>query len=252
MNVMKNTRPLLCTLALTIMMVSGPATAAESVLPRAVVELYTSQGCNSCPPADKVLYNLAQQHDDLLLLSYHVDYWNYLGWTDPFSDARYSQRQREYADRMRERYVYTPQVIINGDHVVRATAQQQIRATSSDLAPLRDVADIKLATSDTGQAARGTVSLRGVGKQAAGNGGQIWLIGFDREHARDVLSGENAGKRLVHANVVREMISLGQWDATTRQIPFAMSEPYDGGIAILVQNGRGGPISGAAMIRFDD
>jgi hypothetical protein len=252
-NVMKNPRPLLSALALLLMTVSSPARAAESVLPRAVVELYTSQGCNSCPPADQVLHDMADQHDDLLLLSYHVDYWNYLGWEDPFSDARYSERQRDYANRMRERYVYTPQVIINGDHVVRATARQQIETTSITVAPLRDLADIHLGTIDHTLPAKGTVSLHGVGKPNPGQISQVWLIGFDREHQRDVLSGENAGKRLVNANVVRDMISLGQWDGTSQQkIPFAMKAAYDGGIAVLIQNGRGGPIIGASMVRFDD
>jgi len=196
---------------------------------------------------------MANQHDDLLLLSYHVDYWNYLGWEDPFSDARYSARQRDYANRMRERYVYTPQVIINGDHVVRATAKQQIETTSTTVAPLRDLAEIYVSTTNLTQPAKGTVSLHGTGKPSAAQISQIWLIGFDREHQRDVLSGENAGKRLVNANVVREMVSLGQWDGTGQQkIPFAMTGPYDGGLAVLIQSGRGGPISGAAMVRFGD
>jgi hypothetical protein len=252
-NVMKKPRPHLSALALLFMTVSAPAFAAESFVPRAVVELYTSQGCNSCPPADQVLHDMADQHDDLLLLSYHVDYWNYLGWEDPFSDARYSERQRDYANRMRERYVYTPQVIINGDHVVRATARQQIEAATTTSPDLRDLADIHLSTIDRAQPAEGTISLHGVGKPGAGQVSQIWLVGFDREHQRDVLSGENAGKRLVNANVVREMVSLGQWDGTGQQkIPFAMTAAYDGGLAVLVQNGRGGPISGAAMVRFGD
>ncbi|MBC07073.1 MAG: DUF1223 domain-containing protein [Thalassospira sp.] len=252
-SVMKNPRPLLSALALLLMTVSAPAGASESVLPRAVVELYTSQGCNSCPPADQVLHDMADQHDDLLLLSYHVDYWNYLGWEDPFSDARFSERQRDYANRMRERYVYTPQVIINGDHVVRATARQQIETTSTTVAPLDDIANIHLSTTDAAQPAKGTISLRGVGRSSPGRIAQVWLIGFDREHQRDVLSGENAGKRLVNANVVREMVSLGQWDGSSQQkIPFAMADAYDGGIAVLIQNGRGGPISGAAMVRFTD
>lgn len=250
-NVMKNAAPLLGALALLLIPLPAPVTAAESVVPRAVVELYTSQGCNSCPPADKILHDMADQHDDLLLLSYHVDYWNYLGWEDPFSDARYSARQRDYANRMRERYVYTPQVIINGDHVVRATARQQIETTSITSPPLHGFADIDLNPIDHTQPARGTVSLHGVGKPGAAQMSEIWLIGFDREHQRDVPSGENAGKRLVNANVVREMVSLGQWDGTSQQkIPFAMKARYDGGIAVLIQNGRGGPIIGASMIRF--
>lgn len=247
---MKSTAPLFGILAFAMMAVSGPTSATEGTVPHAVVELYTSQGCNSCPPADRVLYELNQEHSDLLLLSYHVDYWNYLGWTDPFSDAVYSARQREYANHMRERYVYTPQVIINGENVVRATAKQRIEATSQSLAPLPDVVDINLSDIDSTAPARGSVTLSGAAKTLAARPALVWMIGFDNEHQRDVLSGENAGKRLVHANVVREMIDLGRWDGTRREMPFAMTTPTDGGIAVLVQDGRGGPIIAASMIRF--
>ncbi|WP_033067802.1 DUF1223 domain-containing protein [Thalassospira australica] len=247
---MKTTASLFGVIALATIAVSGPLNAGQSIVPHAVVELYTSQGCNSCPPADRVLHELNQEHNDLLLLSYHVDYWNYLGWTDPFSDAFYSARQREYANHMRERYVYTPQVIINGDHVVRATAKQRIEATSRSLAPLPDVVDIDLSNSDTTKPAQGTVTLVRSEKSSAASTSLVWMVGFDNEHQRDVLSGENAGKRLVHANVVREMIGLGHWDGARREIPFAMTTPTDGGIAVLVQDGRGGPIVAASLIRF--
>lgn len=248
---MKHSRPILSALILAVIAISGRSYAAESIVPRAVVELYTSQGCNSCPPADRVLHQLNQEHSDLLVLSYHVDYWNYLGWTDPFSDARYSERQRDYANRMRERYVYTPQVIINGDDVVKATAKRQIESTSSATKPLRDLADIQMNNVPApNQPATGTISLHNTNVSSRNQDAQIWLIGFDREHQRDVLSGENAGKRLVHANVVREMVNLGRWDGRTKQIPFAMTIANDGGVAVLVQNGRGGPIIGASMIRF--
>ncbi|MEQ8286452.1 DUF1223 domain-containing protein [Thalassospira sp.] len=247
---MKHTRPILSALILAALTFAGPSQAAEGTVPRAVVELYTSQGCNSCPPADRVLYELNQEDHDLLVLSYHVDYWNYLGWTDPFSDARYSDRQRDYANRMRERYVYTPQIIINGDNVVRATAKSQIASTSASVDPLLALADIQVNVIDTTQPATGTVSLHNGNVASRHQNTQIWLVGFDREHQRDVLSGENAGKRLVHANVVREMVSLGAWDGTTKQIPFAMTAACDGGVAILVQDGRGGPIIAASMIRF--
>jgi len=247
---MKHSRPILSALILAVIAISGRSYAAESIVPRAVVELYTSQGCNSCPPADRVLHELNQEHNDLLVLSYHVDYWNYLGWTDPFSDARYSERQRDYANRMRERYVYTPQVIINGDDVVKATAKRQIESTSSSAKPLRDLADIQINVSNPTQPTTGTISLHNANVSSRNQDAQIWLIGFDREHQRDVLSGENAGKRLVHANVVREMVNLGRWDGQTKHIPFAMTVANDGGVAVLVQNGRGGPIIGASMIRF--
>lgn len=234
------------------MLVSSLATAAQSTTPRAVVELYTSQGCNSCPPADRVLYELNQEDSDLLVLSYHVDYWNYLGWVDPFSDARYSDRQRDYASRMRERYVYTPQVIINGDAVVRATAKQNIESTSKSVTPLRNISEITITSGNATLPASGTVTLQdvGTGNTTSQVARRLWLIGFDREHQRDVLSGENAGKRLVHANVVREMTDLGTWDGKARDIPFAMSSACDGGIILMVQDGRGGPISAASVVRF--
>lgn len=247
---MKNARPLIYAAALMMMATTHTAKAAESTMPRAVVELYTSQGCNSCPPADRVLYELNQEHSDVLFLSYHVDYWNYLGWTDPFSDETYSVRQRDYANRMRERYVYTPQVIINGDEVVRATAKSRIESTSSTIAPLDDVADITLQSNNPDQPATGTITLSANGKPSPNRVSQIWLIGFDREHQRDVLSGENAGKRLVHANVVREMVNLGNWDGSNAQLSFAMNDAWNGGVAVLVQDGRGGPITAASMIRF--
>lgn len=257
---MKHVRPLLFAVAIATLGTSGASSAADSVTPRAVVELYTSQGCNACPPADQVLFELNQEHSDLLLLSFHVEYWNYLGWTDPFSDASFSARQRDYANRMRERYVYTPQVVINGNLVVRATAKQRIESASRDIAPLRDLATIRLNADPPDQPASGTISFHETPESGSpasespvidpGTGFQLWLVGFDRKHQRDVLSGENAGKTLTHANVVREMVSLGVWDGRNKEIPFALTMPCDGGVAVLVQHGNGGPVVGASMVRF--
>ena len=80
---------------------------------KVVVELFTSQGCSSCPPADAYLGELAQR-DDVLALSFHVDYWNYIGWRDPFSKRQWSARQRAYGDTLKRRYVYTPQIVVDG------------------------------------------------------------------------------------------------------------------------------------------
>lgn len=226
------------------------AHAAGSASPRAVIELYTSEGCNSCPPADRVLYELNQEHGDLLVLSFHVDYWNYLGWEDPFSSAANTERQRDYAGRLRERYVYTPQVVINGDRVVRATDKSRIVTTSNETTPLREWAQLALQPDNRTLPARGQLMLGMVDIPPAGQSYQLWLIGFDRKQERDVRSGENAGRRLIHANVVREMIDLGRWDGTQREINFALSEPCDGGVAVLVQEGRGGPVRSASVIRF--
>lgn len=234
------------------MLVSGIANGGQSTTPRAVIELYTSQGCNACPPADRVLYELNQEDSDLLALSYHVDYWNYLGWVDPFSDTRYTDRQRDYANRMRERYVYTPQVIINGDTVVQASAKHRIESTSKSVTPLRNITEITITSGNATSPVSGTITLHDTGTDipTSRTPSRLWLIGFDREHQRNILSGENAGKRLVHANVVREMTDLGPWNGTAGQIPFTMTTACDGGIILMVQNGRGGPIIAASVIRF--
>lgn len=247
---MKQLRPLIIMLATAFFGGFSTAYAAESTSPRAVIELYTSEGCNSCPPADRVLYELNQERSDLLALSFHVDYWNYLGWKDPFSSAANTERQRDYAGRMRERYVYTPQVVINGDHVVRATAKSRIVTTSDETTPLRQWAELALQSDKSATPANGKLKLGMVDTPPAGQSYQLWLIGFDREHERDVRSGENAGRRLVHANVVREMIDLGQWDGQQRELDFALSQPCDGGVVVLVQEGRGGPVRSASVIRF--
>lgn len=247
---MKQLRPLIIMLATAYLGGFSTAYAAESTSPRAVIELYTSEGCNSCPPADRVLYELNQERSDLLALSFHVDYWNYLGWEDPFSSAANTERQRDYAGRMRERYVYTPQVVINGDHVVRATAKNRIVTTSDETTPLREWAELALQSDDRAAPASGKLKLGMVNTPPAGQSYQLWLIGFDREQERDVRSGENAGRRLVHANVVREMIDLGQWDGQQRELDFTLSQPCDGGVAVLVQEGRGGPVRSASVIRF--
>lgn len=247
---MKRICSLIFALTLTIFGFSNHVMATEGISPRAVVELYTSQGCSSCPPADSVLYALNQDRRDLLLLSYHVDYWNYLGWTDPFSDSMFTDRQRDYAQRMRERYVYTPQVIINGEHVVRATEKQRIEDSSDATTPLHDIVSLMLSPHDPQRPASGTVKLQPLSTPDSTSAFKLWLVGFDREHARDVRSGENAGRRLVHANVVREMIDLGNWNGSADERGFAMTSACDGGVALLVQQGRGGPIIAAAMVRF--
>ncbi|MCC9620694.1 DUF1223 domain-containing protein [Thalassospira sp. MA62] len=247
---MMNARPMFLALVLTLGGLAAPAQATESEIPRAVVELYTSQGCNTCPPADRVLYDLANEHQDLLLLSYHVDYWNYLGWTDPFSDPMFSERQRAYAQEMGARYVYTPQAIINGVYVIDATDKAQIRKTSLSIPVFSKMVELSTRPEATTAPASGTITLRGDHKTRRGGPKQIWLIGYDRKHERDVLSGENAGKHLIHANVVREMANLGTWDGQTKSIAFSLHTPVDGGIAVLVQFGMGGLIIGAGTLRF--
>lgn len=226
-----------------------PAHAATSQTPTAVVELYTSQGCSSCPPADQTLQDISHQKNDLLLLSFHVDYWNYLGWKDPFSDARYTERQRHYAAFLRAPYVYTPQIIVNGKDVVRATAKTRIIQTAEDEPAMPDWMSIE--TDHTkGQMPGGMLRFHATDASKPSHPLRIWLIGFDKFHENKVASGENAGRRLAHINVVRELDDLGTWNGETRMIPIRLGMKCDGGIAVLLQEPNGGPIRSATMIRF--
>ncbi|MFH1807058.1 MAG: DUF1223 domain-containing protein [Pseudomonadota bacterium] len=222
---------------------------ADSMTPRAVVELYTSQGCNSCPPADQALADIARSRDDLLVLSFHVDYWNYLGWEDPFSDPANTKRQKDYASGLQARYVFTPQVIINGTDVVRAPDSSHIATAVDHHAALPVLARLDLVPLLNNETLpSGTLTL--AASDDISSGMHLWLVGFDRQRSSNIATGENAGRTLKHVNVVRELIDLGPWQGDSRTIPVQLAQKCDGGVAVLVQNGLGGPIHSAVMARF--
>jgi hypothetical protein len=210
-----------------------------------VVELFTSQGCSSCPPADAYLGELARR-PDVLALSYHVDYWNYIGWTDPFASKAATQRQRDYAKHLNLRYVYTPQMVVDGTAEgvgsERATIGLLISAAARDPSPHQPVSITR----------RGDGKLRvHVDAGRAPEPATIWLIGFDGERSTQVLHGENEGQTLRDYQVVRSCQTIGVWRGDTVDLSLPESEaPGDGGVAVLLQLGGGtGRIIGAAVLR---
>jgi hypothetical protein len=217
---------------------------SEGAAPLIVVELFTSQGCSSCPPADAYLGELAQR-PDVLALSYHVDYWNYIGWTDPFARKWATQRQKDYAKRLNLRYVYTPQMVINGTTEgvgsERATIGSLIKAAAEDRSPRQGVSITR--------APDGKLAIH-VDRGASAEPATIWLIGFDREHVTRVLHGENEGQTLRDYQVVRSYQSIGTWhgDALDLTVP-ATAASGDGGVAVLLQQGGDGRIIGAARLK---
>ncbi|WP_417842482.1 DUF1223 domain-containing protein [Thalassospira sp.] len=240
--------------ALLALAVPGSAHAAAgqatSTTPQAVVELFTSEGCSSCPPADAVLRDISSETDDLLLLSFHVDYWNYLGWKDRFSAPVYTDRQRKYAAFQHESYVYTPQIMINGAGAVRATHKDAIlKAALKKPSPLASWVTIKT-DKTAGQKPGGIVQLAATTGVPPDKPLKIWLVGFDRHASTDVEAGENAGRNLKHVNIVRELDDLGTWDGKPREIPVRLEYECNGGIAVLLQEENGGPIRSAGMARF--
>ena len=170
-----------------------------------VVELYTSQGCNSCPPADRLLGKLAER-DDLITLTFNVDYWDYLGWKDTLASPANTERQRHYAAAMRSRTVYTPQMVIGGrQHAVGSDAAAVAAAIKAEQLRSTGAAILRLTHAD----GRVIVSLAAAPK--AGTNATVWLVRYDRRRDVPIERGENAGSKLVYHNVVRDMRALGHW-----------------------------------------
>ncbi|HEY4175031.1 MAG TPA: DUF1223 domain-containing protein [Rhodopila sp.] len=214
-----------------------PTLAAAQPPERPVVgELFTSEGCSSCPPADAKLAELVRTRPDLLLLSFHVTYWNYLGWRDPYSFDAATQRQRRYVALGVSPEVYTPALIVDGrydavgsdsaavDHTLRQAALSQETAAPIDVQ--RGPAGL-------------TISV------GAGSGtGTLLLIGYDRLHQTPVARGENGGRTLEEANIVRSMSILGAWSGKPVHLQAALPAGQD--VAVLLQRDDG-HIVGAAV-----
>jgi hypothetical protein len=219
------------------------AVADEATRP-VVVELFTSQGCSSCPPADAYLRELSRR-SDVIALAYHVDYWNYIGWVDPFATKEMTQRQRDYARTLGQRYVYTPEMVIAGARHEDGTKREAIEKL---------IADAR--TAPPGPAI--TLSREGDGKMrvhiaahdiARGEAIPIWLVNFDREHWTKIGQGENQGRTLGDFQIVRSFRQIGSWRGETLDVDLASEATKDGGCAVLLQRGGTGPILAASMLR---
>lgn len=192
-----------------------------------VVELFTSQGCSSCPPADAYLNELTR-NKDVLTLAFHVTYWNDLGWADPFSLEASTQRQRRYAARLGEG-PYTPQIVVDGVSGMVGSNRRQV-AAAIEKAKKQAItsAPISLARED------GRLSIA-VG---AGQGmGELFLVGYDREHTTHVGRGENGGRSLTESSAVRSLRSIGKWNGSALAIHEAVPEGENA--AVLLQSGDG-------------
>lgn len=214
-----------------------------------VVELFTSQGCSSCPPADAYLQTLAKR-PDILALGFHVDYWDYAGWTDPFSKPEFTQRQRVYAASFRDSYVYTPLMVVNGNTQGVGSDQEKIGQLIAAEKSGSTFIPITLSGGPSGL----KVDIAAADKGMASTTADIWLVRFEGEQRTSVLRGENRGRNAVDANIVRELVRIAEWTGAPLHFEVVMPKraaagPW--GCAILVQAPRGGPILGAAQIKWD-
>ena len=228
---------------------AAPAAKAESAAPT-VVELFTSQGCYSCPPAEAFLRDLADEKT-VLALEFHVDYWDELvygaagKWKDVYSKHEFTVRQAGYNQRIKGRgNVYTPQMVIGGQ--LEAVGSQRL-AVLSAIRSVEAARVSRIAVAVTGAGSGVTrVSLSGGGKPGAGQA-TVWLVRFLHEGATEVRSGENKGKSLHNRNVVTEFRRIGDWQGRDVAIDVPDFRLKDGeGCAVLVQDDRWGPILGAA------
>lgn len=232
-----------------------PATAEDTNPARnasrkidAVLELFTSQGCSSCPPADALMRNMAERRD-LLVLSMPVDYWDYIGWKDTLASPKNTDRQRAYARSLGSGSVYTPQVVVNGAaHAVgsnKAEIEGAIERTSTDFAMRRIPAHLWLQNG----------SLVIEAGEAPANAGitdaTIWLVVLTRSAEVAVKRGENTGRTLTYTNVVRSMTPVGRWTGKPLVLQLtlaAVMQPESEDSVVLIQENSNGPIVGAAWL----
>jgi hypothetical protein len=212
-------------------------TAAQADAPSRplVVELFTAQGCSSCPPADAYLGQLSQR-PDVLALAFHVDYWDSSGWRDRFELRQGVERQNVYARTFHRASVFTPQFVIDG--------RKDALDTSSIVQALqepRDAVPVTLAVRD------GEVVID-VGEKAGAHPSEVVLVAYLRHAVSNVGRGENAGKTLEEFNIVRSIRTLGEWKGATENYKASVSSlPSDAtDVAVLVQSRGEGPIVGAA------
>ena len=238
-------RPLFGTaLGLVALAALAHPAGAESLRarPKAVVELFTSQGCAQCPPADALLTGLAEE-GDVVALAYHVDYWDYVGWEDTFGNQDFSDRQRAYAKSWGSSRIYTPQMVVNGAKAVVGSRRNEVHG-ALDGATLPLLVDI---------VRDGDMLKVDVPPNTSLGDAVVWLVTYIDRADVTIDKGENAGKSMVYTQVVTGRQALGMWEgATGANLKLPLPEMLDGGstgIAVIVQqesNGLPGPILGAA------
>ncbi len=218
--------------------------------PVAVVELFTSQGCSSCPTADALLSKMANR-DNVIALSMPVDYWDYLGWKDTLANPKFSERQRAYAHARGDGQIYTPQAVVNGlvhvngadEGMIGNTIEKTGKAVAAGYVPIRlsETKEQRLVV-ETGPAQAGVAA-----KEAT-----LWLAVIATNVTVPIARGENQGKTITYSNVVRELMPIGMWNGKQMTVQLerhSFMRPGTDRCAVFLQQGKAGPIVGAALLR---
>ena len=215
--------------------------------PRAVVELFTSQGCSSCPPADKILGELSRD-PSVIALSMPINYWDYLGWKDTLADSRFSARQKAYSHMRGDREVYTPQVIVNGSAQAIGSDRDSIEGAINDTKKHDDVMSVPVSMTLSGKQLNVSV--------AASHGptahGEIWICSVSKAVPISIGRGENRGQEITYYNVVRNLLKVGDWNGNSGSWTVPIENLARDGVdaaVVYVQDGnreKPGPMLGAA------
>lgn len=212
-----------------------PATSRASADHPVVIELFQSQGCSSCPPANAALNAVADRQDSIAL-NFSVTYWDRLGWKDIFADKTYTQRQYDYAGALRNENVYTPQMVINGTRAITGNKPGELN---------RAIAASKPVSGGPSIAGKAGEVMIGSGTGSA----NIWLVRYDpRIQNVAIRAGENNGLTLPHKNIVRQLDRIGQWKG--KAASFALTEAKNAGwkTVVLVQREGAGAIISARKL----
>ena len=227
-------RQILTSLALLVTLAS-PVAAQTS---KPVVELYTSQGCSSCPPADRLLAQLADR-DDIIALALHVDYWDYIGWVDDLAQPAFSARQRTYAQARNASHVYTPQMIVGGRSAIVGSkpgalddALARLPAAPVALTAERRAGDLHIAARALGDVPE-TVAIQ--------------IVRYTPHLVRDIARGENAGLSITYRNVVTDWRRVDDW-RTDAPLKRTVLLPDGDPVVVILQDGTTGPILAAVDI----
>lgn len=227
------------------------ALTARPVAATEVVELYTSQGCSSCPPADRLLGRLAAE-PGTVALTFPVDYWDYLGWKDENARPEFARRQRAYARARGDHAVFTPQLVINGREALIGSREVEIRAAIDRMEDAREAPALPIAARIAGDRVIVTVPAG----ECGGAHAALWIAAYRPPQTIDIGGGENSGRRVVYHHVVDRWQVLGVWEGApmTVELPLADIAPEGtAGLAVILQtkqNGLPGPIVGATELRL--
>lgn len=228
---------------------SRPIPASGPARSPVVVELFTSEGCSSCPPADQLLSRLRQEKSEngaeIIPLGFHVDYWNYQGWQDRFSSSQYSKRQETYAEELHTEGPYTPEMVVNGSQEFVGNDASRARSAISEAGAQAPSEQVSLKP----EAGKLIVNVTGQAQES----GEAWLAITEDNLSSHVGAGENTGRTLHHDAVVREFKNIGrlQSGAFTKTLEIHLQrewKPADLHIVVFVQDPKMGKIAGAAEI----